>query len=253
MNISKDEQLTQKHLLELANSSFHNGYPTSSDFLNLNELSLFYNMKQALPDINYEIWGGYESAERKAIYFYNQDFQQKPDFDITLLEIKPLNAKYSDSLTHRDFLGAILNLGIERSVIGDIIVSNNTGLVFCKKHITPFIMEQLYQIKHTHIQCQETTLNKVDTVPSFKEIIGTVSSIRLDAVLSVALHYSRSNVTALIKAGKVFINNRMVESNSYVLKENDILSIRGNGKYIYKGMGNQSKKGRYYITILKYM
>lgn len=253
MNTTKEDQLVTKRLAELALSSFHKDLPTYSDFLNLNETNLFHSMKNELPRIKYDLWGGYHSAERRVLCFYNEDSFQKPAYDISCIEIKPLNHKFSDALTHRDFLGAILNLGIDRSKIGDILIKDNIGYVFCKSHIADFIIDQLYQIKHTPINCQESTLKQEDTTPNFKEIIGTISSVRLDAILSIAFNTSRSSLTGLIKSGKVYVNSKLVESNSYVLKEDDIVSVRGLGKFIYKGVANQSKKGRYYATILKYI
>lgn len=253
MNTTKDDQLILKRLAELSLSSFHKGLPVYSDFLNPNEISLFYSMKKDLPNINYQLWGGYQLAERKVVCFYDEDSFQNPSYDISCIEIKPLNDKFSDALTHRDFLGAILNLGIDRSKIGDIITKENTGYVFCKKNITEFIIDQLYKIKHTHIMCQESDLKETDITPNFKEIVGTISSVRLDAVLSIAFNTSRSSLTTLIKSGKVYVNSKLVESNSYLLKEDDIVSVRGLGKFVYKGITNQSRKGRYYTTILKYM
>lgn len=253
MNLAKEDQLVVKRLAELAFSSFHKGLPSYSDFLNLNEINLFYGMTKDLPNINYKVWGGYPTAERSMICFYDETCFPNPPYDISCIQIKPLNDKFSDSLTHRDFLGAILNLGIDRSKIGDIIIKNNTGFLFCKNQITAFIIDQLYQIKHTHIICEETVLMETDITPNFKEITGTISSVRLDAILSVAFNTSRSSLTSLIKSGKVYVNSKLVESNSYVLKEDDIVSVRGLGKFIYKGITNQSKKGRYYTTIQKYI
>ena len=89
--------------------------------------------------------------------------------------------------------------------------------------------------------------------PNLEEIHGTVSSIRLDSILSVAFHTSRSSLTGLIAGGKVYVNSRLTESNSYTLKEGDVVSVRGMGKFIFKEAGDQTKKNRYKVTLLKYV
>jgi RNA-binding protein YlmH len=91
-----------------------------------------------------------------------------------------------------------------------------------------------------------------DYKPKFQEIVGTVSSVRLDSILSVAFHTSRSSLTGLIEGGKVFVGGKVILSNSYTLKENDVVSVRGLGKFIYVGTSYQTKKGRYSVKILLY-
>lgn len=253
MNYKKDELLLCKRFKELAIIAENKGICTYSDFLNLNEMNIFLSLIKELPNIHYELYGGYEEAERRMICFYSKDSYDQPEFKIQCLKIRPRNQKFSDNLTHRDFLGAILNLGVDRSKIGDILVNENEGYLFVDSKISNFIVENLIRVKHTTIECSFTDSSEVHIKPNFKEITGTVSSLRLDAVLSVAFKTSRSSLINYIAAGKVFVNSKLIESNSYVLKENDVVSVRGMGKFIYKEMTNQTKKGRYYITLQKYV
>lgn len=251
--MTKDEQLTMKRMKELSFQTSKRGYHTFTDFLNLNELSLFYSNLKEIAPVNYFLWGGYEEAERKMICFYEDDCITKEEFDITLIELKPIHAKFADQLTHRDFLGALMNLGIERSKLGDIFIKDNIGYVFTNTVIGEFIMKNLTKIKHTNIICSYSTLTEVDITPSFKEIKGTISSNRLDTIISLAFQSSRNSITGLIAGGKVYVNSKLVESNSYILNENDVVSVRGYGKFIFKGITNQTKKGRLCATILKYI
>lgn len=250
--MTKEEQLFCKRLKDLARSAFDKGICTYTDFLNLNELSLFFQIEKDLPPIIKELSGGYMEAERKIICFYNEDSFQKPEYPIQCLQIRPINAKFSDNLTHRDFLGAILNLGIERSKIGDIIIENNVGYIFCERKIANFIVESLVKIKHTNIECIYFDYTLAGVTPHFETLNGTVSSLRLDSVLAVAFHSSRSSLSGLIAGGKVFVNGRLILSNSYMLKEDDIISVRGYGKFIYKETRTKTKKGRFSISLLKY-
>lgn len=253
MDEKKEERLFQKRLKELALTASIKCFCTYTDFLNMNEISIFYNAKKELPDIGKKIWGGYPEAERKVLCFYNEDIYSAPEFEISCVHISPLNSKFSDSLTHRDFLGAVINLGIERGKLGDILIKNNEAYLFCTSAISNFIVENLKKIKHTCVACEVISFSEKGITPNFSEVTGTVPAPRLDAVLSVAFKSSRSSLAGLIQGGKVFVNSKLILSNSCILKENDIVSVRGEGKFIYKETLNQTKKGRYYITLLKYI
>jgi RNA-binding protein YlmH len=253
MNIEKEEQILKKRLLELARTADNKGICTYTDFLNMNEINIFYNIKNELPDVNYDLFGGYEGAERKVICFYGYDSVKAFSDYISCIRILPLNKKFSDDLSHRDFLGSIMNLGIDRSKIGDILVKEKEGFLFCETTISNYIIESLNKVKHTSVRCEISDMNTDDILPNFKEMRGTVSSGRLDSVIALAFATSRSSIIGLIAGGKVFVDGRLVESNSYMLKEDETISVRGHGKFIYKGMQNQTKKGRFYVTILKYI
>ncbi len=251
--MDREEELFLKRIKELAYQSETRGYATLTDFLNLNELNLFFSHLKELPHIQYKLWGGYENADRRRLCFYQMDDVPLGEFHISIVKISPNNAKFADTLTHRDFLGALVNLGINRGKLGDILIKDNIGYLFVEETISSYIIDSLNKIKHTYVTCTPTYLHAIDITPSFQEVKGTISSARLDAILALALNSSRSSITGLISSGKVFINSRLVTHNSTVLKENDIISVRGHGKYVYCGISNQTKKGRYCATILRYI
>jgi len=253
--MDKEEQLLRRRLLDLANTSYYKGICVFSDFLNLNEQSIFHSMKNELPAIQYDLYGGFPDAERKTIAFcgYAPGIEQEDiPYPITCIRIRPRNKRFSDSLSHRDFLGAVLNLGIDRSKLGDILMEENAGYLFCTSSIHAFITEQLIKVKHTMVTAEVIEPGEFHYEPKRKEIVGTVSSARLDSILSVAFKRSRSSMTGLIEGGKVYVNSREVLSNSYVLKEQDVVSVRGYGKFIYAGTSYQTKKGRYSVKVLLY-
>lgn len=254
MKQEKEQELLCKRLAELSKNAYYRGFCTYSDFLNLDELNLFFNNCKEIVRSQYRLWGGYEDAERRVICFYEDDSSTNMYWPITCLKITPANARFSDKLTHRDYLGAILNLGIERCKIGDILVMKNAGYVFCRQEISDFIVENLIRIKHTTISVSAAEYMKLrDFKPALEEISGTVSSVRLDSILSVAFHTSRSSLTGLIAGGKVFVNSRLIQSNSYVPKEGDVISVRGMGKFIFKETSGQTKKNRYKVILSKYI
>lgn len=245
------EQLFEKRILDLAYDTYYKNKKNCSYFMDLEEIHLLQILQSKLPPVSYQLWGGCENAERKIVCFYPEYLI--PSFPIVCVKIKPSNLKFSEELTHRDFLGSILNLGIERNRIGDIVIQENIGFVFCYQTIFEFLIDSLFRIKHTHVVCEkleEKEMKKIEL--KFDEITGTVAGIRLDSVLSVALHASRSRLSQLILSGMVFVNGKSVLSNGYHLKEGDILSVRGFGKFIYQKVTGQTRKGRYAITILKY-
>jgi len=228
---------------------------TINHFLNLHEQNLFYGIKNELPNIRYITGGGYSDAERKMLCFcgdYNIDNENDIEYPISCLHITPKNPKFSDKLTHRDILGAVLNLGIERSKIGDIIAENNEAYLFCCSSIYDFIINQLNRIKHTIVCASLIDIRDFHYEPKLKPVSGTVSSVRLDSILAVAFNGSRSSLSGLITGGKVFVNGKNILSNSYNLKENDIVSVRGYGRFIFAGVINQTKKGRYLVKVLLY-
>ncbi len=255
MNLDKDELILRKRLLDLANTAYSRGICLFSDFLNLNEQNIFISLKHELPRIKYFTYGGFQEAERKILCFYgNERISEEDDigFPIVCIKVVPLNQKFSDSLNHRDFLGAVLNLGLDRSKIGDILITDNEGYIFAHSVISEFILEQMVKVKHTMVRTQVIERKDFDYTPKFKEVVGTVSSVRLDSILSVAFNTSRSSLTGLIEGGKVFVGGKLVLSNSHTLKENDVVSVRGLGKFIFAGTSYQTKKGRYSVKVLLY-
>lgn len=253
MNLDKDELLLYKRLKELSTNTYNRRINTYSNFLNLNEINIFYCIIKELPNVNYILYGGHEDAERRIVGFYLDESFAISEFPISCIKILPRSKKFSDSLNHRDFLGAVLNLGIERAKVGDILIQECEGFLFIDHTLKNFIIDNLTKIKHTQVMCIEVDLDMISIKPSFKEITKTVASPRLDSILSVAFNTSRSGLTAYVSTGKVYVNGKVITSNSYQLKEGDVVSVRSLGKFIYKQMTNQTKKGRYYVTLQKYI
>ena len=271
MTSDKESQIICNRFQELARAAEYKYMNTFTSFLSLNEVSLFYQKIKELPHIAYSMFGGTLDAERRMICFHGEEYliehakrtgnhnevileldEYRDIYPIVCIHISPLNSKFSDDLSHRDFLGAIMNLGIDRSKVGDILLEQNDGYVFCEEVIGDYIIDSLNKIKHTNVSCTKIPFKELKIEPNFIEIQGTVTSVRIDAVIATAFKTSRSGMTGYIEGGKVFVNGKETLSNSYVLKENDIVSVRGMGKFIYVGTTYQTKKGRYSITIKRY-
>lgn len=128
--------------------------------------------------------GGYDTAERKMIIFLPyEDFPYNQPYDI--IRIKPANPRFAESLTHRDYLGSLMGLGITRDKLGDVVLDDGCAYVFADANISDYIISGLCQVKHTTVTA--STVDKLDFnyTPAFEEIKGTVASLRLDSVISL--------------------------------------------------------------------
>lgn len=241
-----ENELTKKRLTELSHRAFERGYTTFSDFLNLEEISL---LKSLHTESEYNLYGGYDNADRCVTSFGECEEYQYP---ISCIKIEPANQKFADELSHRDFLGALMNLGINRSTLGDIIITNNTGYLFCLNSIKEYILQNLDRIKHTTVRCTESVLPAEIAEKKPEPVELTVSSQRVDIIVAAVFKLSRNTVTQLVNQEKVFINSKIAYKESLTLKSGDIVSVRGKGKFIFDGEIRQTKKNKSVIGIRLY-
>jgi len=254
------EVLLKKRIQDLARHAYNRNIVTFTDFLDLNELHILNNLNLRDAGVTYRISGGYKMSERQIAAFFPDALSDVIDnsaaswkFPITCIEIIPLSRKFAEPLNHRDYLGALLNLGIERSVLGDILIKEQSAYIFCLQRMEPFILENCTRIRHTQVTAQKITQFDQVIKPEFEEITGTVASIRLDSVIGLAFKTSRSSMIRLIEGGKVFVNGKMITSNGYHLKPEDIISVRGHGKFQFCDVLSETKKGRRRVQVNRYI
>lgn len=260
------QEIFAKRLNDLANMAYRRGIPTYTDYLDLNQQTEYieYITSNKMPPVNTILNGGLllvegeDFLERKMACFYPKETDEYlseayVEFPICIIEIRPANKKFADNLTHRDFLGAIMNLGIERHLIGDILVKDNMAYVFAVKKMAEFVCDNLIKIKHTTVHASICEQCDFSYVPAFKEEKGSVASERIDAIISFAFNMSRNEASAYISAGKVFVNAKETVSKSHTLKYGDIVSVRGMGRFVFDEVVSTTKKGRFYIKIRKYI
>ena len=251
--MNKEETLLRKRLTELSRQAYHKDIVTFSDFLNLNELNILHTTPKDLFPARYETFGGYEMAERQMVAFLPDALCSEYQYPMQVLKIRPANPRFAEELSHRDYLGSLMNLGVERCKMGDILLLEDCAEVFVCQNIAEYLCQELTRIRHTVVQTNLAPLEEVSYEPRFEEIKGTVSSIRLDSVLALAYPLSRSKMTSYIEGGRVFVNGKLITSNGYHLKEGDILSVRGLGRIRYEGMLSETKKKRCLISLRKYI
>jgi RNA-binding protein YlmH len=240
-----DTELLKKRFTELAMRSYNSGIFTFTDFLGLQEQAAFEEIKTQLKGIHYEKFGGAVGAERVMIRFGNpEELGYEQNFPISTVKAEPVSQKFADKLTHRDLLGALMNLGIERCTLGDIPIIDNVAYIFANEDIAPFIVSELTKAKRTDLK-----LSLTDNIPD-GELYRTESrtvqlaSERLDALIAKLFSLSRDEAQSLFKKRLVFVNGKLIESPSYTPKAEDVVSVRGYGRLIYRSYETTTKKGR---------
>ena len=252
--MNKEEQILINRFLDLQEQAFYKNIPVTTDFLNLYEQTIFatFIAKNPAP---YILDGGYEMAERKFVCFLPV-WANENDFDaqnfLKCVKIDFSAPKYADSCTHRDYLGSIMNLGMDRSKFGDLIVKEQTAYLIGLIPAADYVKEQLTMVKHSAVIVSDANFDEMDAAFEFDEMTGTVSSLRLDSVVSLAFRISRSKAADAIHAEKVFVNGKEVTQTDYKIKQGDILSLRGVGKAKFVEYLSHTKKDREAIKIWRY-
>ncbi len=233
------------HLLDLADRSRAQNRYLFSEFLSLPEQSDFLKGIGNHSAVPYSMWGGMEGCERKVIRFGNaEDLGYEEEYPIVCLALSPRMQKFADHLEHRDVLGALMHLGIKREVLGDIFLEENVAYLFCLSSIAEFITKELTQIRHTSIR-----VSICDEIPALTggkpvEKVVTVASLRIDVLIAELYNLSRNSVNELFRQGRVFLNGRETEQNSTLLKTEDLITVRGFGRFQVKADYGMTKKGK---------
>ena len=243
----------QNRLKELAKRSYNTGHFMFTDFLSLAEQSTFYEIEKELRFASPLLFGGTDMCERKMIRFGDpNELGYEEDFPIAALLIEPVAAKFADDLTHRDFLGALMNLGIKRELLGDIFVKESKALVFCKESIKDYIIDNLSRIRHTTVKLSVTEDVSFIATPNLEEKTLQVASLRADAVISKVFNLSRNESLLLFQNGLVFIGGRECTENAKQLNPGDIVSVRGHGRFEFVEAKGVSRKGKTNCIVRKW-
>lgn len=249
-----DEKIIIAKIIDCANQSLKKHEVVFTDFIDIVKSNKYVNMFSKVYDISCFAYGGNDDCERRIIAFY-PDYMEiiKSEFPIKIVKITR-NLKFSTKLSHRDYLGAILGLGIERKKIGDIILFDDYTICCVKDEVANYIESNLIKVGNCNVKTDIFKLNDFEfPEKKFEEKFSTVSSLRLDTVLSSAFNVSRSKAQNLINSQKVNINWFIVSNPSIIIKENDIISIRGFGRIKFKEVKGVTRKGKISIIYIKYI
>lgn len=205
-------------------------------------------VKQITPNsLCCSMYGGHEDAQRKVACFsqYEDDY----DYEIAILRTK-LDSRFKE-IGHKDCLGALMKLGIEREMLGDLIVEEDQIVIFCKTTMAEYICNECTRIASCNVDFEKVD-SIVITKPLTEEILIHSPSLRLDAVISSLAHVSRSDATQLIRKGFVKLNDVVLEQNRQ-LCNNDFVSIRRCGRFQFKDIKSTTKKGRLILRFDKFI
>lgn len=248
-----ESQQLRNRFHDLADRSYSQGIFTFTGFLGLGEQDIFRQEEPKLRAAGCTVSGGYEDADRVMVRFGSaEELGYEVPFPIVCIHISPLLSKFADDLTHRDFLGALMNLGIDRSTIGDIKVGEKQAYLFCQDTIADFICQNLSKVRHTNVKCAVTEDIKELVQEEPEHVCIQVQSVRVDAVLSKICNISREKSLDLFRTGKVFVNGRLCENNARTLKAGDIVNARGYGKFRLEEGSRETRKGKLAIEAAVY-
>ena len=208
---------------------------------------LFSELKKAYFD-NYLFFGGYGNSERKMLGL----FFDEPCEDCFPISAVEFSFRKCDKLTHRDFLGALMSLGIERETVGDILVEDGLAVVFVKTELSDYIMSQISKVGRVGIKVSCADLSKLPQGRGFEEKTYIVSSLRLDNIVAAVCRLSREKTRTVIMADSVCVNFEETKNVSLNLKEDDVFTIRGKGKFVLKSILGTTGKGRIRISVIHY-
>lgn len=245
-----DERLLFAKVLDQAAFSLKRHQPAFTDFLDMAKSGKFLEMLSYERDLQVMAFGGTEDTERRMLGFAPDYMElKKEDFPICALRIRK-NKKFGQTdLSHRDYLGSILGLGIDRGKIGDIFVGEEETICFVEEEIASYISANLQKVSRTPVEVTETQIESVSVEKEMEVRRISVASLRLDAVAGAALHLARGKVQDYISAEKANVNWSVTTNTSYLLKEGDMVSVRGFGRFRVLSIEGRTKKDRIVVEV----
>lgn len=229
---------------------------TYTDFLNISEISIAKSVLKEEKIQNYILYGGKENTDRSLLIFYPEKFSKEmveKNFEkiFEVIRIKlPNNIKYE----HREFLSGIMKLGIKREKFGDIIVTEFGADIIALSEISKILLNDLKTLNR--FRKSEITIESINDLTlienEFERLNIIVSSIRLDNFVAELAKCSRSSCEEIIDEGRVFVNSINEFKGSKKININDIITVRGKGKFIFDGIEKETRSGRYLLNIRKY-
>lgn len=245
------QELDKKRLRELALRARHSGRACFTRFL---EPPMENDVRHAASqaEVKAAFFGGFDDAERRIAAFYADEAPEEWEYPLCCLELK-WNSKYAHP-GHRDLLGAVMGLGLERSATGDIAPSENDGAAYLFVHsdVESYICANLESAGRASLKVQPLSGEMKIKAPEGEDIRATVSSERLDAVLAAGLKLSRNDAQKLIASGHVKRNHIEELRGDIHLQEGDLLSVRGYGRMRIALFDGITRKGRLIVRLFRY-
>ena len=253
---SGEDRMFLAKILDRAEQARRRNTPAATDFLSPQQQSQGLDLLRlaGIPENAYVLLGGYEGAERR-LFLFLPDWLEAEDAE-GQSPIRCLRAAFREeyTLTHRDFLGSLMGMGVVREKTGDILVGPSSADLLVLEGVAEFLQQSWSSAGRAKLSVTEIPVEHIH-IPAakFREIRDTVSSLRLDAVVSSAFQMARGKAADLIAAGRVQVNWRDCLKPDKPLSEGDVITARGFGKCELAAVGGVTKKGRTSITLKRYL
>lgn len=251
-----EERMLLARVLDKAEAARNRSVPAYTHFLSPGERAAAESLLAACGRPPCRFFGGFEGAERTVCGFAPDWMEPE---DLFAGEDSPLTAlrlcfHESARLSHRDFLGAVLGLGLTREKLGDMLVSGDHCDLLLLKETAPVVLSQLEQVGRYPVKGREIALSELEVrPPEVRTIRDTVAALRLDAVAASGFSLSRGKAADLIAAGRVAVNHREVLKPDRAVARGDVISCRGLGKFVIAEITGLSRKGRTMIVLERYI
>lgn len=242
---SEEERLLLVRVCDRLERAMRREQPVSTFFLTPRERAL---TAQLLPQAKF--FGGTEGAERTVAYYLPDYIAEDAWLSEGVLACLRVSFYEKNALTHRDMLGALMGAGLRRDAIGDIYVAEEHCDFFVLDELAQYLLDNLTSAGRTALKVRRLPLSEVKKPPErLRELRVTVSSLRLDGVLSAAFHVSRADAAQAVNAGRVTLNGAVCIKPDRQLAPQDVLALRGKGKLRILSLGGETKKGRQTVTV----
>lgn len=252
--LSPEDSLFANHIADMAKIAEKKYIPSFSAFLDGRQSEIARSVLGFEGVHNFMFYGGFDGAERTVLGVFPEysecDESTSDEFPIDTLIFRYRKEK---ALSHRDFLGSFMSCGIDRSMVGDIVVGEGYTAAFVYNTVSDVIASECVKIGNEGVKISRDEKAEIDVSRNFSEISGTVSSLRLDCVVSLATRLSREKSAQLIRSEHVAVNYDSNVSVSREMKTGDVFSVRGFGKFILGEVGGRTKKDRIHICVKKYI
>lgn len=258
-NASTEEKLLISRAYDLIGSAERNGVPCFLPFLNEKQQSAVSSLPHKNCGARLVFYGGYESAERKCagffpdFLFYDENYLPEDDFPIKVITARGSGFR---SLSHKDFFGSLMALGIKRETIGDISVSDDgfCATIPCLEKTADFLVENFTSAANDKLICEKLDCRDAHFPErKFTQFSDTIPSTRLDAVVAACCNISRESADRLIRAGSVILSHSECTDKARLCREGDNISIRHHGRFVLFEIGDKNKKDRLRVTFRKFI
>ncbi len=243
-----DSDLLKDRLFDTVNICERSSKPKFFGFLSLEEATFARNILTKL-STDWELFGGYDGAERVMLGCFPDWAEEK------IFPISAITAEFRrvDTLTHRDVLGSLMALGLKRDTVGDILIQEGRAVIFLTEETADYVMSQITKIGRVGVTLRNGFEEPLPQRGRLQELSVTVSSERLDCVVSALVGVSRSKAAEKIEQALVTLNSVVTEKVTARVNSGDVISVPSKGKFIIETLNDKTKKDRLILKYKKYV